>query len=115
MSCSLVLIAKEVNQVNYSLKPKNSEDTADTTGYTLFFRFKETEENITAPLLETTAFKITETVAESTGYFIVNLEGVVESEYEGFYYYEIEANDGVNPPLFFEIGTLLIKPALKQA
>jgi hypothetical protein len=108
MSCSLKLNAKEKNRILYTLEPEKSPDLVDTTNYTITFRLKANIENTTAPLIEVNATKTLESTTKSTGYFDVDLSLTTPSTYLGIYYYEIEANDGVNPPVFWEISTLEI-------
>lgn len=88
----LTLNAKEQNRLSYSLD-------IDTTGYTVTFRMKASIENTTEPLAEVNATKLTESTT-STGYFDIDLTA---TDYSGEYFYEIELNGGVNPPVFFGI------------
>lgn len=99
MSC-FTLNAKERNRLLYTITPESSTDLVDTTGYTITFRAKTEIENTTAPIIETTATKTLESSTKSTGYFDIDLSGSPYNTYTGFYYFEIEADDGVNPPVF---------------
>lgn len=86
-----ILNANEQNRVLYTYD-------GDTTGQTVIYRLKKNIENTTAPLIEVTATKTLESATESTGYFDLDLTG---TNYSGNHYFEIEFNDGVNPPIFW--------------
>lgn len=100
MTCSatdqtLILNAKEITRVTYSLD-------ADTSGYDVIFRLKKSVENTTTPLVEQGAIKLTETSTSSTGYFDIDLQtSPTLAALSGPYVYEIEMNDGSNPPIFY--------------
>lgn len=90
----LILNAKEKNQLTYSLD-------LDTTGFDVIFRLKKSIENITVPLIEENAVKATEG-STSTGYWDIDLETDPNlAVLKGAFTYEIELNDGINPPVFY--------------
>jgi len=83
----LTLNAKELNRLTYNI-------TVDTTTYTVIFRLKKTVENVTVPLIEVNATKLT----TATGFWDIDLS---PTTFQGAYTYEIELNDGVNAPIFY--------------
>lgn len=98
MSCEelLYLNAKEVNRISYKLD-------VDTSAYTVTFRLKANIENTTVPLIEVDATKVT-SGSTSTGYFDINLAAnPTVQALAGYYYYEVELNDGSNPPIFYGV------------
>jgi hypothetical protein len=111
MSC-LQLNAKKVNRIYYTIENELSTELVNTTGIDVIFRMKKDKENLTTPLFEITATKTLETDTKSQGYWDVDLTTDPEDTYIDMYYWEMELNDGVNPPKIEDIQTLEIKITL---